>query len=136
MNLHLVNLVTSVALTVFSATQWPGKVAQHRARPILRASGARGETFWTMNAEPRPTQAALNCASVLNGHYPVCAGETFCELCTDDASIMDAELLLPQKNAALLLAQAVTDAWDLEHPDRMSDPNDLLRIALSKIKQT
>lgn len=87
-----------------------------------------------------PTADAIRLAVKLSGHTAcerwwiaeydssgVCAG------CLGDAATIDRELLLPQKHAALLLAQGVVDA---EFRDTLTliGAIDELREALNQIK--
>lgn len=92
---------------------------------------------------PQPTAEALRLAVLLSGHthcqhelgraMPVCDG------CAGDARIIDCELQLPQRNAALLLLQGLIDEWQRRGDD--NDPShwtdgyiDDLREALARIK--
>lgn len=80
----------------------------------------------------KPSKEALRLAGILNDHQLVCP----CAECIDAALTIDKELLLPEKHAALLLAQAVVDEldrWTTSTDGIVSAINDL-REALSRIK--
>lgn len=51
-----------------------------------------------------------SCAYVLNPTHGLNPGQGVCDGCLGDAATIDRELALPQRNAALLLAQQVCDA--------------------------
>ena len=82
-----------------------------------------------------PSAEAIALAVSLSGHT-ICRKHP-CELCRGDAEHIDRELCLPQRNAALLLAQGVVDSV---REDGIEDNNDMLdqlaqlRDALALIK--
>lgn len=92
-----------------------------------------------MNPPNPPTDAALKLATQLAGHIScqnyasgkwqgeVCAG------CLGDASTIDTELRLPEKHAALLLAQGVCDGAE-RNGRRTPLVVEELRTALAQIK--
>jgi hypothetical protein len=91
-----------------------------------------------------PSADAIRLAVNLSGHNS-CevllrrCGRTPCEACLADAATIDRELLLPEKHAALLLAQGVIDARDSHDPNWYANTEqaiDQLRDALAKIKTT
>ncbi len=88
-----------------------------------------------------PTADAIRLAVKLSGHTGCCLAlqrnESACDGCLADAATIDRELLLPEKNAALFLAQGAVDA---SKPMRFGNANvpqsaiDELREALAKLK--
>lgn len=93
-----------------------------------------------------PSAEALSLAVKLSGHTVCIArhvrgqtgpSEPPCNLCLGDATTIDRELQLPQRNAALLLAEAVCEV-DAESnntvPLVVADTIDQLRDALQQIK--
>jgi hypothetical protein len=96
-----------------------------------------------MKTEPNtPTADAIRLAVKLSGHM-TCqkAAELWtpqmrmfvCELCLGDAATIDRELLLPEKHAALLLAQGVVDEYGKRYPV-FGHAFDELRESLKAIK--
>ena len=83
-----------------------------------------------MNTTRQPSADALRLAVLLSGHEGTqCKyGARVCEGCIADARIIDRELKLPQRNAALLLAQAICDGRDRR--EDILGLVDLLREAL------
>ena len=73
-----------------------------------------------MNEQP-PSEDALKLAAKLNGHethvHSQCAPGKYCQCCKREALIIDAELQLPQRNAALLCAQGVSDWYERGNAD-------------------
>lgn len=88
-----------------------------------------------------PTDSALKLAVKLSGHTG-CGVRLLtrlqpCDGCVADARTIDKELLLPEKHAALLLAQALIDSEDREGCDPSTFAPDLvdqLRTALDKLR--
>jgi hypothetical protein len=79
---------------------------------------------------------AWRIAQIIHKHWD---HEPCCPTCFATAAIIDDELQLPQRNAALLLAQGVSDAyenWD-GSVDRggLDDSIENLREALTRIKK-
>lgn len=91
-----------------------------------------------------PSAEALSLAVKLSGHTVCIArhvrgqtgpSEPPCNLCLGDAATIDRELQLPQRNAALLLAQTVCDEEARnDHLQDVTGAIDQLRDALNRIK--
>lgn len=94
-----------------------------------------------MSTQPAPSAEALALAVKLSGHEGTqCKyGARICEGCIADARIIDDSLQLPARNATLLCAQGVLDAYE-RYDDKMDcwDESTLneLRDALARIKGT
>jgi len=86
-----------------------------------------------------PTADAIALAVKLSGHTHCqleCGRPSLavCEACLGDAATIDRELQLPQRNAALLLAQGVVDAYERGGIGIVHVPISELRDALNDIK--
>lgn len=103
----------------------------------MRRVGRDGRTPEnTMN--PQPSAEAVALAVKLSDH-PLCpmylkCGQTPCHVCIGIAATIDRELQLPQKNAALLLAQTLVYAFGHEPNDIDAQIVDHIRDALAAIK--
>lgn len=95
---------------------------------------------FNMTQPKQPSAEALALAVRLSGHTH-CQCTTPCEGCIADAQTIDRELALPQRNAALLLAQQVCDAdtYEGDIGSAFANFKDLvyqLRDALAAIPKT
>lgn len=105
----------------------------------------------TQNLGPHkvpPSADAIRVAVLLSGHTHCqkawvtdCDSSNVCDGCVGDAQVIDRELALPERNAALLLAQGTADCAkriDRETAcglDALLEQIDELREALGRITQ-